>query len=60
MRALEEKADLLRRIASRTEPKSAARFEEDAEQTERHAAAIRDILAQTGDAGAETQSAEEA
>lgn len=48
MRALEEKADLLRRMASRSDRRSSARFDEEAETTERHAAAIRDMLAREG------------
>lgn len=56
MRALEEKADLLRRTASRSAPRSAARYEEEAEACQNHAAAIRDMLAQDGNTPAEAGS----
>jgi len=46
MRALEEKADLLHRMASRSERRAAERFEEQAETSEKHAAGIREMLAQ--------------
>lgn len=49
MRALEEKSDLLRRLAARSKPRSAARFEEGAETAANHVAAIRAILAQEED-----------
>ena|SRR5690242_17140964 len=48
MRALEEKADLLRRMASRSRPRAAERYEEEAEGCDNHAAAIREILAADG------------
>jgi two-component system, chemotaxis family, protein-glutamate methylesterase/glutaminase len=41
MRALEEKAELLHRMASRSGSRAAARFEEEAETCEKHAADIR-------------------
>ncbi len=46
MRALEEKADLLRRMASRSDERAAARLHEEAETIEAHAAQIRNILAE--------------
>lgn len=48
MRALEEKADLLRRMVARSEPRAAARYEEEAHTIENHATAIRDMLAEEG------------
>jgi two-component system chemotaxis response regulator CheB len=48
MRALEEKADLLRRMASRSEPKAADRYTEEAERCDKHASEIREILAENG------------
>lgn len=53
MRALEEKADLLRRMATRADQRSAARYEEEAARVENHAAVIRDMLAESGDTVAE-------
>lgn len=46
MRALEENADLLRRMASRADPRAAARYEEEAETCTNHATSIREILAE--------------
>ena len=48
MRALEEKAQPLRRMAARSERKAAARYQEEAEMRANHASAIREILAQEG------------
>jgi len=48
MRALEEKAELLRRMASRSERRAAARYTEEAERCERHAGEIREMLAENG------------
>jgi hypothetical protein len=48
MRALEEKAKLLRRTAARSERKTAARYQEEAETCAKHPSAIREILAQEG------------
>lgn len=45
MRALEEKADLLRRMVSRSQERSALRYEEEAETCDSHVAAIREMLA---------------
>jgi two-component system chemotaxis response regulator CheB len=46
MRALEEKAHLLRRMASRSAESAAVRYEEEAETCDNHAGAIRSMLAQ--------------
>ena len=45
MRALGEKAGLLKRMASRADERVAALYEEEAEAYENHAAAIREMLA---------------
>ena len=54
LRALEEKADLLRRMASRAEERAAARYEEEAQACENHAAAVREMLAGGADVLATT------
>jgi two-component system chemotaxis response regulator CheB len=46
MRALEEKADLLRRMASSSNRRAALRFQAEAETVESHATQIRNILAE--------------
>lgn len=56
MRALEEKADLLRRMASHSGRRAAARYEEEAETCDNHAVTIRNILAENGNALAEAGS----
>jgi hypothetical protein len=48
MRALEEKTELLRRVAARSERKAAPRYQEEAETRANHASPIREILAQKG------------
>lgn len=56
MRALEEKADLLRRMASRSPETAALRYEEEAETCESHAEGIREMLAQEANSLAVTDS----
>jgi hypothetical protein len=53
---LEEKAHLLRRIASRADRRAAAQYEEEAQAYENHAAAIREMLAQEANPIAATAS----
>ena len=53
MRALEEKADLLRRMAARADRRAATRFAEQAESYHQHAAALRNMLVQGGTRAAE-------
>ena len=47
-RVLEEKADLMRRMASRVDQTVAARYQEEAERVQSHAAAIGTLLAEEG------------